>query len=111
MSDPDCLDHTKWISQGILGQILEDIRNEFKDADRRHSQHAVSLSQSVINAVAITTATISTANQPITHIQHEAASSGIVPDHLKYVESAASGPHTSGSETSDDPQGKNMEVA
>ena len=38
LSDPDCLDRTKWISQGILGQILEDIRNELKDADRRHYQ-------------------------------------------------------------------------
>ena len=25
LSDPDCLDRTKWISQGILGQILKDI--------------------------------------------------------------------------------------
>ena len=28
LSDPACLDHTKWISQGILGQILERIREE-----------------------------------------------------------------------------------
>ena len=111
LSDPDCLDCTKWISQGILGQILEDIRNEFKDADRCHSQHSVSLSQPVINAVAITTATISAANQPITHVQHEAASSGVVPDHLEYAESTASFLHMSGPETSDNPQGKNMEVA
>ena len=111
LSDPDCLDCTKWISQGILGQILEDIRNEFKDADRRYSQHAVSLSQPVINAVAITTATISAVNHPITHVQHEAASSGVIPDHLEYAESTASVPHTSGPETSDDSQGKNMEVA
>ena len=42
LNDPDCLDRSKWISQGILGQILEDIRNEFKDANRHHSQYAVS---------------------------------------------------------------------
>ena len=41
----------------------------------------------------------------------EAASSGVVPDHLEYAESTASVPHTSGPEPSDDPQGKNMEVA
>ena len=93
--DPDCLDRTKWISQGILGQILEDIRNKFKDADRCHSQPA----------------TILTVNQPITHVQHEAASSGIIPDHPEYTVSTASGTHTSGPETSDDPQGKNIEVA
>ena len=28
LGDPDCLDSTKWISQGILGQILECIRGE-----------------------------------------------------------------------------------
>ena len=27
-SDPNCLDDTKWISQGILGQMLESIRND-----------------------------------------------------------------------------------
>ena len=29
LSDPTSLDETKWISQGILGQILESIRNEY----------------------------------------------------------------------------------
>ena len=28
LSDPNCLDDTKWISQGILGQMLESIRND-----------------------------------------------------------------------------------
>ena len=111
LSDPDCLDHSKWISQGILGQILEDIWNEFKEADRHHSQYAVSPSQPVVNAVATTTATISAANLPITHVQHEAASSGVPPNHLEYAESTASVLHTSGPETSDNPLGKNMEVA
>ena len=72
LSDPDCLDRSKWISQGILGQILEDIRNEFKEADRHHSQYAVSPPQPVVNTVSITKATISAANQSITHAQHEA---------------------------------------
>ena len=111
LSDPDCLDRTKWISQGILGQILEDIRNKFNEADRHHSQYAVSPSQPVLNAVAITTATISAANQSITHAQHEAASSGADPNPPEYVESTASASHTSGPETADDPSGKNMEVA
>ena len=39
LGDPQCLDHTKWISQGILGQILEDIRNEFKQQERHHYPH------------------------------------------------------------------------
>ena len=34
LDDPQCLDQRKWISQGILGQILEDIRNEFKQHER-----------------------------------------------------------------------------
>ena len=111
LSDPDCLDRSKWISQGILGQILEDFRNEFREADKRHSQYAVSQSQPVVNAAVITMATISTANQPITHVQHEPVSSGIAPNQLEYAESTASVPHTSGPETSDDPLGGNMEVA
>ena len=28
LTDPNCLDDTKWISQGILGQMLESIRND-----------------------------------------------------------------------------------
>ena len=28
LSDPNCLDDTKWISQGILGQMLESIHND-----------------------------------------------------------------------------------
>ena len=28
LNDPNCLDDTKWISQGILGQMLESIRND-----------------------------------------------------------------------------------
>ena len=111
MSDPDCLDRSKWISQGILGQILENIRNEFKEADRRHSQHVVAPPQPVVNAVAITTATISAANQSIIQAQHEAVSSGIAPNHLEAAMATASVPHTPVPETSDDPLGKNMEVA
>ena len=35
LSDPDCLNPTKWISQGIMGQILEHIREEAVNS-RRH---------------------------------------------------------------------------
>ena len=28
LSDPSCLDETKWLSPGILGQMLESIRND-----------------------------------------------------------------------------------
>ena len=38
LSDPACLDHAKWISQGILGQILERIRDEVLNS-RIHSYH------------------------------------------------------------------------
>ena len=95
LSDPDCLDGTKWISQGILGQILEDIRNEFKHADMHYSHPA----------------TISTVNQSVTHVKHEAVSSGIIPDHPELTVSTTSGTHTTGPETLDDNQEKNMEVA
>ena len=113
LSDPDCLDRSKWISQGILGQILEDIRNKFKEADRchRHSQYVVSPPQPVVNAAAITTATITAANQPITQALHEAVSSDFAPNHLEAATSTASVLHTSGPETTDDPLGKHMEVA
>ena len=35
LGDPDCLNHTKWISQGIMGQILEYILEEAVNP-RRH---------------------------------------------------------------------------
>ena len=38
LSDPACLDHTKWISQGILGQILECIHDKVLNS-RIHSYH------------------------------------------------------------------------
>ena len=38
LGDPECLDPTKWISQGILGQILECIREEVVNS-RRHFYH------------------------------------------------------------------------
>ena len=38
LGDPDCLDPTKWISQGILGQILECIRKEAVNSER-HFYH------------------------------------------------------------------------
>ena len=38
LGDPDCLDPTKWISQGILGQILECIREKAVNS-RRHFYH------------------------------------------------------------------------
>ena len=38
LGDPDCLDPTKWISQGILGQILECIHEEAVNS-RRHFYH------------------------------------------------------------------------
>ena len=49
LGDPDCLDPTKWISQGILGQILEYIRDEVLNS-RRHFYHQLLLSsQTSIN--------------------------------------------------------------
>ena len=107
LSDPYCLYRSKWISQGILGQILEDIQNEFKEANRHHSQYAVSPPQSMVNAVPITTAAIPAANQSITHAQHEAVMSGTAPDPL---DSTASALHMSGPEAAKDPLGKHMEV-
>ena len=70
MSDPDCLDCTKWISQGILGQILKDIRNEFKDADRHHYQQTTPLAT---NKAANIIANVPTPNQPISNVpdQHK----------------------------------------
>ena len=38
LNDPTCLDETKWISPGILGQMLESIRNE--QALRLNSLHS-----------------------------------------------------------------------
>ena len=35
LGDPECLNPTKWISQGIMGQILEYIREEVVNS-RRH---------------------------------------------------------------------------
>ena len=38
LGNPECLNSSKWISQGILGQILEDIRNKFQQLDRLQYQ-------------------------------------------------------------------------
>ena len=58
------------ISQGILGQILEDIRNEFKDADRGQYQQTT---PPATNKAASTIANVPTPNQPINNVpdQHE----------------------------------------
>ena len=34
LTDPNCLEDTKWISQGILGQMLESIRNDSLNCHR-----------------------------------------------------------------------------
>ena len=34
LTDPNCLDDTKWIGQGILGQMLESIRNDSLNCQR-----------------------------------------------------------------------------
>ena len=33
LSDPDCLNTTKWTTQGILGELLEEIRDEYRSAN------------------------------------------------------------------------------
>ena len=38
LGDPDCLDQTKWITPGIMGQILECIRDKVVNS-RRHFYH------------------------------------------------------------------------
>ena len=30
LADPDCLNPTKWLNQGILGELLEEIREEYQ---------------------------------------------------------------------------------
>ena len=30
LSDPDCLNSTKWVTQGILGELLEEIREDYR---------------------------------------------------------------------------------
>ena len=34
LGDPMCLDSTRWTTQGLMGQILEDIRKEFQNMER-----------------------------------------------------------------------------
>ena len=102
LSDLDCLDHTKWISQGILGQILEDIRNEFRDADRRHCQHT---SPPVMNAAATTINIVPTPNQPLIHVRNESTLTVNVPDQQESQECDL---HTTDPDTTD--AAKNVEV-
>ena len=42
LGNPDRLDSSKWISQGILGQILEDIHTEFQQTDKLRHHHLLS---------------------------------------------------------------------
>ena len=43
LGDPSCLDPTKWISQGIMGQILECIRVEENQSRHLHYQQPPTL--------------------------------------------------------------------
>ena len=49
LGDPECLDPTKWISQGILGQILEYIREEAVNSRRHFYQQPLLSSHTAIN--------------------------------------------------------------
>ena len=50
LNDPTCLDETKWISPGILGQMLESIRNEQAlRLNSLHSYHSNTAHQTLSN--------------------------------------------------------------
>ena len=50
LNDPTCLDETKWISPGILGQMLESIRNEqVLCLNSLHSYHSNTAHQTLSN--------------------------------------------------------------
>ena len=49
LGDPDCLNPTKWISQGIMGQILEYIREEAVNSRRHFYPHPLLSSHTAIN--------------------------------------------------------------
>ena len=50
LNDPTCLDETKWISPGILGQMLESIRNEQAlRINNLHSYHSNTAHQLLSN--------------------------------------------------------------
>ena len=55
LGNPDCLNRDKWINQGILGELLEEVRAR----QHHHPQHSVSVHPST------TTPTIPTAMEPI----------------------------------------------
>ena len=65
LGDPDCLDSTKWISQGIMGQILECIRGEVTNP--RGQLYHLPLNQSLMDS--------SLPHRLATHLNQEAAES------------------------------------
>ena len=63
LSDPACLNRAKWISQGILGQILERIRDEVLNS-RIHSYHQ-------LMPTTCTTSEDQISNQNILELRHD----------------------------------------
>ena len=131
LGNPDCLDSSKWISQGILGQILEDICTAFQQTDRLCPHNPLSsVSMSHLSHVLCTTATPSNATCPM-----ESLSACPYPDvqatepgttdgknnkplgHLSPCAAAEEAPapavgkpNVDHAETSDDRQSKDMEI-
>ena len=80
LSDPTSLDETKWISQGILGQMLESIRNEqligHDSATGYHQQPAITSNTSLLppseaNIAQSIHRVITSALQPIPGASHD----------------------------------------
>ena len=78
LNDPNCLDETRWTSQGILGQMLESIRHDTihcqigsKDATYHHPNFSHSRDQAL-------------SSRPETHQFHSGAGSMEVSDETTY---------------------------
>ena len=50
LGDPNCLNTTKWTTQGILGELLEEIRNDHRQANPTCTNLLPPVSQSLIQS-------------------------------------------------------------
>ena len=103
LSDPNCLDDTKWISQGILGQMLESIHNDQINSQR--GAVGIGYHQQSTTAIHTSHIQIASPNMP----QHfsassmdfsQATSNYISKNHPPLIEEPLSGPESASASAS-----------
>ena len=64
LSDPDCLNTTKWTTQGILGELLEEIRDDYYSTNPITSENSQPTIQPYSSSIALVVNQSTSAAQP-----------------------------------------------